>query len=160
MNPYDVLRVKENATQEDIKNAYKKLVERYDLNEYLGDPKFAQMQIEKINNAYNLLSNKKAKHLYDSKNQNHIASHYSKSDLYSKYYKKEKYNQFIDNSLNLDDENYSDNNFSNNKVIQSGLEASSVKLAKVFVTIVIGIFIFNIASAILGFIGMTLQILK
>lgn len=86
MNPYDTLKVDKNATQAEIRKSYLELMEKYNPKEYLGDMYFAKRQLYKIQKAYNLLSNPKAKVKYDMKNLKHIESHKSPSDLYSNYY--------------------------------------------------------------------------
>lgn len=103
MNPYDTLKVDKNATQAEIRKSYLELIEKYNPKEYLGDAYFAKRQLYKIQKAYNLLSNPKAKVKYDMKNLKHIESHKSPSDLYSNYYSR---NQKID--INSDDDWNSD----------------------------------------------------
>ena len=38
MNPYEVLGIKENATDEEIKAAYKELVKKYHPDKYIDNP--------------------------------------------------------------------------------------------------------------------------
>ncbi len=61
---YDVLGVSKNATQEEIKKAYKKLAKTYhpDLNK---DNPQAEEKFKEVNNAYKVLSNQKARTQYD-----------------------------------------------------------------------------------------------
>lgn len=125
MDPYDTLNVRNDATNVEINQAYKKLLEKYDLANYAGDPTFAKQRVEKIKNAYSILSDSKKKAEYDKAHEIHVKSHESKKDSFTPYYKKEysykhihdddeiaqekykafqKYNSKIDNSL--DGSNY------------------------------------------------------
>ena len=59
MNPYDVLGVSQNATEEEIKKAYRGLVKKYHPDKYAGNPKAAEAAAEKlkqINMAYDILT--------------------------------------------------------------------------------------------------------
>ncbi len=59
MNPYDVLGVSQNATDEEIKKAYRVLVKKYHPDKYAGNPKAAEAAAEKlkqINMAYDILT--------------------------------------------------------------------------------------------------------
>jgi tetratricopeptide (TPR) repeat protein len=58
LNPYSVLGVSENASEEDIKKAYRTLVKKYHPDRYAGNPKAAEAAAEKlkqINQAYDML---------------------------------------------------------------------------------------------------------
>lgn len=65
MNHYEVLGVNKNATQEEIKEAYKKLVKKYHPDIYPGDKTFAEKKIKDINAAYEVLSDLDSKKEYD-----------------------------------------------------------------------------------------------
>lgn len=59
MNPYDVLGVSQNATDEEIKKAYRELVKRYHPDKFASNPKASETAAEKlkqINMAYDLLT--------------------------------------------------------------------------------------------------------
>lgn len=58
-NPYEVLGINKNATREDIKKAYKKLVKKYHPDKYVDNPlrELAEEKLKEINNAYNFLIN-------------------------------------------------------------------------------------------------------
>lgn len=58
MNPYQVLGVSENATQEQIRAAYLKLVRQYHPDKYTDNPMkdMAQEKMKEINQAYDILS--------------------------------------------------------------------------------------------------------
>ncbi len=66
MTHYDVLGVSKNATQEEIRKAYLKLVKKYhpDLNK--DNQKYAEKKTKEINNAYDVLSDKVKREMYDS----------------------------------------------------------------------------------------------
>ncbi len=58
MNPYRILGVPENASEEDIKRAYRALVKKHHPDRYAGDPEAAEAAAEKlkqINQAYDML---------------------------------------------------------------------------------------------------------
>ena len=57
MNPYEVLGVPENASEEQIKEAYKELVRKYHPDNYHNNPlaDLAQEKMKEINEAYDLI---------------------------------------------------------------------------------------------------------
>lgn len=59
MNPYEVLGVKQGASQEEIKSAYRKLVKQYHPDQYGDNPlkNLAQEKLTEINKAYDMLKN-------------------------------------------------------------------------------------------------------
>ena len=59
MNPYKVLGVSEDATQEEIRAAYRELVKKYHPDQYANNPlsDLAQEKLKEINQAYDMLSN-------------------------------------------------------------------------------------------------------
>lgn len=59
MNPYDVLGVKQGASQEEIKAAYRKLVKQYHPDQYGDNPlkDLAQEKLTEVNKAYDMLKN-------------------------------------------------------------------------------------------------------
>ncbi len=65
MNHYDTLGIKRDASQQEIKDAYKKLVKKYHPDVYPGDKTFAEKKTQEINYAYDILSNKESKEAYD-----------------------------------------------------------------------------------------------
>lgn len=58
MNPYEVLGVKEGASQAEIKSAYRKLVKQYHPDQYADNPlkDLAQEKLAEINEAYDMLT--------------------------------------------------------------------------------------------------------
>ena len=62
MNPYEILGVKQGASQEEIKSAYRKLVKQYHPDQYGDNPlrELAQEKLTEINKAYDMLKNNNA----------------------------------------------------------------------------------------------------
>jgi len=58
MNPYKVLGVSEDATQEEIRTAYREMVKRYHPDQYANNPlsDLAQEKLKEINQAYDMLT--------------------------------------------------------------------------------------------------------
>ena len=57
MNPYEVLGIKEGASEEEIKAAYKELVKKYHPDKYTDNPlsDLAEEKMQEINEAYDML---------------------------------------------------------------------------------------------------------
>ena len=67
MNPYEVLGVPENATDEQVKEAYKELVKKYHPDRYQNNPlaDLAEEKLQEINQAYDLImSDRGRSHTY------------------------------------------------------------------------------------------------
>ena len=58
-DPYEVLGVPKNATQDEIKAAYRKLAKQYHPDKYVGNPlsDLASEKFKEINEAYETLTN-------------------------------------------------------------------------------------------------------
>ena len=75
MNPYSVLGVSQNATEEEIKAAYRKLVRKYHPDKYKDNPlsDLAAEKMKEINEAYHILMKQKSgqtNSTYSSQNTN------------------------------------------------------------------------------------------
>tara|TARA_Y100000816_G_C26107410_1_gene588978 strand:+ start:1098 stop:1502 length:405 start_codon:yes stop_codon:yes gene_type:complete len=58
MNPYKVLNINENASDDDIKKAYKKLAAKWHPDKNPNNKKQAEEKFKEINNAYSKITNK------------------------------------------------------------------------------------------------------
>lgn len=60
-NPYEVLGIKEGASEEEIKRAYRELVKKYHPDQYRDNPlsKLAEEKLSEINEAYEYLMKKR-----------------------------------------------------------------------------------------------------
>lgn len=58
MNPYEVLGIKPNATQDEIKSAYRKLIKQYHPDKFIDNPlkNLAEEKMIEINKAYDTLT--------------------------------------------------------------------------------------------------------
>jgi len=58
MDPYKILGVNQNATQEEIKTAYRSLVKKYHPDKYADHPlgDLAEEKMQQINQAYDMLT--------------------------------------------------------------------------------------------------------
>ncbi|NSW90650.1 MAG: J domain-containing protein [Firmicutes bacterium] len=91
MNPYEVLGVKEGASEEEIKKAYRELVKKYHPDQYRDNPlaKLAEEKLREINEAYEYLmkqGSSKSGRTY----RNYKDSSYSTRD--NNYYSRNIYN--------------------------------------------------------------------
>jgi molecular chaperone DnaJ len=77
MDPYKILEINKNATDEEIKIAYKRLAKKYHPDRYDDNPlkELAEEKLREINTAYDMLSKKNA--------NNSDGTHYSASGRYS-----------------------------------------------------------------------------
>lgn len=78
MNPYDVLGIKQGATEDEIKSAYRKLVKQYHPDQYVNNPlkDLAEEKLSEINKAYDMLKNKSNNYSTGSKNYNNNSNSY------------------------------------------------------------------------------------
>lgn len=60
MNPYEVLGISENASEEEIKRAYKEMVKKYHPDKYQNNPlsDLAEEKLQEVNEAYDMLMKK------------------------------------------------------------------------------------------------------
>jgi len=70
-NLYEILGVNKNASQDEIKLAYKKLAVKYHPDKNKGNEE-AEKKFKSISNAYNILTNDNEKHKYDTNNDQHF----------------------------------------------------------------------------------------
>ncbi|MEL7568529.1 MAG: DnaJ domain-containing protein, partial [Dehalobacterium sp.] len=58
-NYYEILGVRENASKEEIRNAYRELVKKYHPDKYMDNPlaELAEEKLKEINEAYDFLMN-------------------------------------------------------------------------------------------------------
>lgn len=62
---YDILEVSKNASNNEIKKSYKKLVKKYHPDVFKGDTNIANEKIKELNEAYETLSNLELRRSYD-----------------------------------------------------------------------------------------------
>jgi len=96
LNPYEVLGVKEDASDEEIKKAYRELVKKYHPDQYRDNPlaKLAEEKLREINEAYDMIMKQRSsKNQYSqsqysdynrSRTSNSNYSGYTGSDFYNK----------------------------------------------------------------------------
>jgi len=67
MNPYEVLGISENASEEEIKRAYKEMVKKYHPDKYQNNPlaDLAEEKLQEVNEAYDMLIKKGGSSSYD-----------------------------------------------------------------------------------------------
>jgi curved DNA-binding protein CbpA len=85
-NPYEVLGIKENATEDQIKKAYRELAKKYHPDQYGTNPlqDLAEEKMREINEAYDTLMKNYSNHnsSYSSANYSNSQNSSSNSDLY------------------------------------------------------------------------------
>lgn len=109
MNPYKVLEISENATQDEIKSAYRRLIKKYHPDKYIDNPlkDLAEQKMREINEAYEMLSKNT-----NSSNQNY-------NNTYSS-------NNTSNQSYNNSDLNYIRNFINNNRISEAEAALSSI----------------------------------
>ncbi len=170
MNHYDTLGVSKNASQKEIKNAYKKLIKKYHPDIYPGDKTFAEKKTQEINEAYDILSNEETKKSYDeeinpsSDIYNYTPPKYNNPESYSyqNYYKNNYYDSDFENykryadyhrskvpNSNFTDKNNMHDQFSES-IIKSITKMSSNK--RIFlIVLILGIYFIFLISSFLKF---------
>ncbi|AEE97228.1 J domain-containing protein [Mahella australiensis] len=80
MNPYEVLGIKEGASEEEIKRAYRELVRKYHPDQYKDNPlsDLAEEKLKEINEAYDML-------MKGSSGRNSSSGQYSSSSYSQDY---------------------------------------------------------------------------
>lgn len=77
MNPYEVLGVKEGASEEEIKRAYHELVRKYHPDQFKDNPlsDLAEEKLKEINEAYDMLMRGKKNNSSQSSNRQYSSSY-------------------------------------------------------------------------------------
>lgn len=162
MTHYEQLGIKQNATQEEIKEAYKALVKKYHPDVYQGDKNYAEKKTKEINAAYDILSNPTKKAEYDEElnptpsytppSYNYTPPKYdtppSNYNDYRKTYSRDyNYNyRYTDYHRNkTPNSNYSENSPLENKIINAFDTNKLVVIFLIFI-IYIAILIFSISQ--------------
>ena len=65
MNYYEILKVSKNASQQEIRDSYIKLIKQYHPDIYKGSKAFAEKTTKEINDAYDVLSVPERRREYD-----------------------------------------------------------------------------------------------
>lgn len=85
-NPYEVLGIKEGASEEEIKRAYRELVKKYHPDQYQSNPlsELAEDKLREINEAYDyLMKNGSFKRQPDSRDRNNQWGDRGNDDFYN-----------------------------------------------------------------------------
>lgn len=84
MNPYEVLGLKQGASQDEIKSAYRKLIKQYHPDQYTNNPlkDLADEKMREINAAYDTLTKNAGKNnsSYSNSNNSSYSNNYSNSN--------------------------------------------------------------------------------
>ncbi len=84
-NPYQVLGIREDASVEEIKHAYKKLVRKYHPDQYANNPlsDLAEEKLKEINEAYDYLVKGKTNHRsYENRNNRNNNKYNSNENIF------------------------------------------------------------------------------
>ena len=83
-NPYKILGVTPESSDEEISTAYRKLVKQYHPDKYVGNPlsELAAEKIKEINAAYDAINNERKSKTSGSTNYNHQSYNSGGFDLY------------------------------------------------------------------------------
>lgn len=157
MTHYEILGISKNASQEDIKSAYKKLIKKYHPDLYQGDKSFAEKKAKEINAAYDVLSNENKKAEYDlsinptyttTQTYNYTppkySSNYDPYSSYSNYYKNRYSSNYNYNNYNTTrtQSNYSQTNDRKSAMYDQVLKRLGTNLSVILVVFIIYLVIF------------------
>jgi len=92
LNPYEILGIKEGASEEEIKKAYRELVKKYHPDQYRDNPlsKLAEEKLREVNEAYDILTKqgssrqKTNRNYYDNSSSNRNANNGYNNNSYKK----------------------------------------------------------------------------
>ena len=81
MNPYEILGIKPDATDAEIKSAYRKLIKQYHPDQYGDNPlrELAEEKMREINGAYDQLTKGRASHTSNNNNSYNYSKNSSDS---------------------------------------------------------------------------------
>jgi curved DNA-binding protein len=82
MEYYQILGVKRDATQEEIKKAYRRLAQKYHPDRAKGNKKEAEEQFKRISEAYAVLSNPEKRQEYDTHGSQAFRARFSQEDIF------------------------------------------------------------------------------
>lgn len=146
MTYYEILGVSRNASQKEIRTAYKKLIKQYHPDLYQGDKIFAEKKTQEINEAYDILSDNTKKYNYDlsiTTNYNTSTSQaydYTPPKYSSGYSSPYSYNNYKNSYYSKYNNNNSTNSYSNKKDTREVIYDEFAK--KLGANIVVILFIF------------------
>ncbi len=149
MTYYEILGISSNASQEDIKSAYKKLIKKYHPDLYQGDKTFAEKKTKEINEAYDTLSDANKRSNYDLKitpsytetnNYSYTPPKYS-SDYnpysYNNYYKNRYYSKYNNQQSSTNYSSKTDTKDVRYKEFSKKLEVNMIVILSIFIAYLI-----------------------
>jgi len=95
MNYYETLNVSQDASSDDIKKSYRKLVKQYHPDKTGGD----DIQFKKISEAYEILGDPDKRKKHDSKNNKHASASYGFSNEWEDIFNKYDFSNMFDQSF-------------------------------------------------------------
>jgi DnaJ-class molecular chaperone len=100
---YDTLGVPENADDEDVRKAFRKLAFQYHPDKNIGNEKYAEEKFKDINEAYSVLSDPAKRRQYDQVRQGGLAGAGFNSGQGFEYSQQDIFRDAFTNQANLDD---------------------------------------------------------